>query len=190
MIAVHRVVLWRGVNESSERFRLRAGEDGGHVLEGDVVLVLDGAPASARYEVTVDAAWLTRRVGVRLEQGSDPVRELAIEADGLGRWSVGGQERPDLYGCTDVDLGISPSTNTLPIRRLDEVGAGVATEVRAAWVRFPELTVEVLDQVYERLGLNRWLYLSGEDFRAELLVDDLGVVITYGEDVWHSVARD
>ena len=134
-------------------------------------------------------AWLTRRVSVRLERGSDPPRELAIEADGLGRWMVDGKERSDLYGCTDVDIGVTPSTNTLPIRRLAEMAAGEAEQVRAAWVRFPELTVQVLDQVYNRLGIDRWLYRSGNDFQAELLVDELGVVIAYGEDHWQTVAR-
>ena len=182
-------VLWRGENDSSERFRLRGGEDGGHVLEGDVVLVLDAAPASVRYRVVVDPEWLTRRVQVRMECGSAPPRELTIEADGVGRWMIDGEERADLYGCTDVDLGVTPSTNTLPIRRLADMEAGTAEQVRAAWVRFPELTVEVLDQVYNRLGIDRWLYRSGNDFQAELLVDDLGVVISYGEDHWKTVAR-
>ena len=182
-------VLWRGENDSSERFRLHGGEDGGHVLEGDVVLVLDGAPASVSYRVEADADWLTRRVHVRMERGSDPPRELSIEADGVGRWMTDGDERADLYGCTDVDLGVTPSTNTLPIRRLADMAAGTAEQVRAAWVRFPELTVEVLDQVYNRLGIDRWLYRSGNDFQAELLVDDHGVVISYGEDHWKTVAR-
>jgi uncharacterized protein len=186
-VSVERTVLWRGESDSSEHFRLSATAGGGHVLEGDVVLVLDGAPARVSYTVTVDEAWCTREVAVRMEWGSEPARELAIEADGLGRWMIDGQERPDLYGATDVDLGVTPSTNTLPIRRLADSAAGSATPVRAAWVRFPQLTVEVLDQVYNRLGIDRWLYRSGNDFQAELLVDELGVVVAYGEH-WRTLA--
>jgi len=180
-----RSVLWRGESLSTELFHLRPG-----VLEGEVLLVLEGAPTRVDYNVEVDDAWLTRRTMVRVRRGdSDAARELILEADGQGHWRVDGQERPDLDGCTDVDLGVSPSTNTLPIRRLEELAVSESAEVRAAWVRFPEVTVEVLDQRYTRLGGDRWLYASGNDFRAELRVDELGVVITYGDDNWHTLAR-
>jgi hypothetical protein len=38
-------------------------------------------------------------------------------------------------GCLDIDLGFSPSTNLLPIRRLT-LAVGEAATVRAAWLPF------------------------------------------------------
>jgi hypothetical protein len=92
-----------------------------------------------------------------------------------------------LHGLTDVDLGITPATNTLPIRRLDPaIGESVA--VTAAWVRFPELTVESLPQTYTRLAERRYRYESaGGAFVAAIEVDDLGLVIAY-EGGWRRVA--
>jgi uncharacterized protein len=93
-----------------------------------------------------------------------------------------------LNGCDDIDLGFSPATNLLPIRRL-ELAVGAKAAVRAAWIRFPELTIEVLDQVYTRLAEDRYLYESaGGSFRRELIVDDIGFVIDY-PDVWTAQAR-
>jgi hypothetical protein len=86
-----------------------------------------------------------------------------------------------------VDLGFSPSTNTLPIRRLG-LAVDDSAEVRAAWVRFPQLTVEPLPQRYTRLGPDRYLYESlASDFRAELEVDDLGLIVRY-PGVWERAA--
>jgi hypothetical protein len=92
-----------------------------------------------------------------------------------------------LHGLTDVDLGFSPVTNTLPIRRLDPaIGESVA--VTAAWVRFPELTIEPLPQRYTRLAERRYRYESaGGAFVAEIEVDDLGLVTTY-EGGWRRSA--
>jgi uncharacterized protein len=176
--AGERTVLWQSERlRSAELCTLR--EAPGLVLEGTVLLPLDGAPAEVRYGVEADARWVTRVA--RLRAGG---RVLLLEHDGAGRWILDGVPRPDLEGCTDVDLGVSPSTNTLPIRRLGEAGA----EVAAAWVGFPELTVERLEQRYAPLGGGRWRYQAGE-FAAALEVDDRGLVITYGDALWSSVAR-
>jgi hypothetical protein len=78
-------------------------------------------------------------------------------------------------------------TNTLPIRRLAPA-IGESIDVTAAWVRFPELTLEPLPQRYTRLSERRYRYESnGGAFVAELEVDDAGLVITY-EGGWERVA--
>ena len=57
---------------------------------------------------------------------------------------------------------------------------GESREVIAAWVGFPELSVEALPQRYTRLARGRFAYESGGgDFRAELEVDDAGLVVSY-----------
>src|SRR5207245_10458825 len=90
---------------------------------------------------------------------------------------VEGEEDARLRPCTDVDLEISPSTNTIPIRRLN-LALGQDSEVIAAWVRFPALTVELLPQRYTRTGANQYRYAS-RDFVTDLEVDDLGLVTRY-----------
>ena len=83
-----------------------------------------------------------------------------------------------LKGCIDVDLGCSPATNTLPVRRL-RLAIGGSTTIKAAWVRFPELTVEKSAQTYARLDEFTYRY-SSDTYEAELVVDDEGVVAQYG----------
>jgi hypothetical protein len=92
---------------------------------------------------------------------------------------------PDLDNCLDVDLEWSPSTNTLPIRRLG-LAIGDMKTVTAAWVRFPSLEVQRLDQSYERVDERRYRYRSGR-FTADLAVDEDGVVLQYGVN-WKAVA--
>jgi hypothetical protein len=90
-------------------------------------------------------------------------------------------EDPDLlYGAFDVDLGGSPLTNTLPIRRLDlaNAGIGVAHRLNVAWVLLPSLEVVQADQIYTPLGNGQVRY-SSETFSADLTVDDDGFVIDY-----------
>ena len=95
-----------------------------------------------------------------------------------GVWRSSGRELHELTGCEDVDLALTPATNTLPIRRLD-LGIGKSESVVAAWVKLPELTVQPLSQRYTRLSKNTYRYESNTGFSAEIVVDDLGLVTAY-----------
>jgi hypothetical protein len=90
-------------------------------------------------------------------------------------------------GALDIDLGWSPSTNTLPIRRLGlEIGQ-TSGEFIAAWVRFPDLTLQPLPQEYVRLADRQYRYSSRSGaFVANLLVDDDDLVLDY-EGFWQRV---
>ena len=144
-------------------------------------------PCRVEYEIDCDSHWLTRRCTLAGYVGTTEVA-LDIARNSAGEWTVGGAPATNLNGCDDIDLGFTPATNLLPIRRLDLPVGGKAA-VRAAWVRFPELTLEVLDQVYARLAQDRYLYESaGGSFRRELRVDDVGFVVDY-PDLWIAEAR-
>lgn len=177
--------LWQRVKGAGlERFELLRA-DGAWRLRGTLVALAEREPCEASYEVTCDAAWRTRRADVRLRDGAGE-RTLAVVADG-GRWTVNGREDAALDGCLDVDLGWTPSTNTLPIRRLGLAVGAASGPVTAAWVRFPELAVEPLPQEYRRLSERRYRYESRAGvFVAELEVDGDGLVVDY-EGIWRRV---
>lgn len=160
-----------------EHCRLIESPDGVQLV-GTVITMLDGIPLLGAYDVRCDAGWRTQRVMVALDHGGVS-RRLLLEIDADGRWRRDGHEIAALAGCVDVDLGATPATNTLPIRRL-ALEVGSAHDLTAAWVRFPSLEVMPLTQRYTRLDHRRWRYESrGGAFSAELDVDDRGLVVRY-----------
>jgi hypothetical protein len=173
-----RTVRWRRVDGSgTEECRLSWAE-GRPQIEGSVLVAIDGVSWRIEYTVDCDVRWQTHEVIVRAT-GDGSSRSITLRADRRGHWWVDDRGRADLDGCLDVDLSFTPSTNTLPIRRL-ELPMNQAADVCAAWVRFPELTVERLAQRYTRIGDGRYLYESRSGaFQAELLVDEDGVVRSY-----------
>jgi hypothetical protein len=148
------------------------------VIEGTAVFSESGRPCRLDYRVACDAAW--RTVSGRVTGWLDvtPVA-VAIDADATRRWTFNGQSCPALQGCDDLDLSFSPATNLLPIRRAG-LPVGTRVSVRAAWLRFPELTLEVLDQTYERVSESRYRYESrGGSFVAMLETNAVGFVTSY-----------
>lgn len=180
-------ILWRRLDRPGhEVARLRARDDGAE-LSGTAVFLHEEEPCDLSYRVVCDAAWRTVSTVVRGMVGDRRV-DLGIAVDDTQRWSVNGEETPAVAGCTDVDLGFSPSTNTLPIRRLD-LAVGDEAEVAAAWLPFPALDLEPLPQVYRRVGERSYRYESaGGRFVRTLRVDRAGLVVDY-PGLWRALAR-
>lgn len=174
-----RRVAWRRSDEvATDEHCTLTLRDVGLSLVGTVLGAEDGTPVRIEYRVLADGAGMTTAAHVRDLRGFD-TRTIALERDAKGNWRVDGTPVKALKGCTDVDLGCSPSTNTLPIRRLG-LRVGGTHKIQAAWVRFPELTVVKAAQAYTRLDEFTYRYASGT-FEAELTVDDDGLVTAYAE---------
>ncbi len=174
-----RRLAWRRSDEvlTDEHCTLSV-RDGGLSLIGTILGAEGGVPVRIEYRVLADGDATTTAVHVRDQRGFDQ-RTLAVDRSTKGIWTVDGVVAKGLKGCTDIDLGCSPSTNTLPIRRL-RLAIGASKTIQAAWVRFPELEVVKTAQTYTRLDEFTYRYASGE-FSAELVVDDDGLVANYAE---------
>lgn len=154
-------------------------------LEGTVLTLADADPVEIHYSVNCDAAWRTRSCIVNIDSGGSN-ETIQLEVDERGSWTRDGVRAAEFDDATDVDLGFSPCTNTLPIRRL-ALDVGQRARITVVWLRFPELDLIRSDQVYTRLAENAYRYESGTgDFRADLDVDDNGMVTRYG-DYWREV---
>jgi hypothetical protein len=68
------------------------------------------------------------------------------------------------------------------------LAVGGEATVRAAWLRFPSFQLEVLEQRYQRTGLETYTYQSaGGRFQAELRVNGVGLPLEYA-GLWVSEA--
>lgn len=157
----------------------------GPQLVGAAVLADNGRACRLDYKVTCDLTWQTRSAVISGWVGGRDI-DITVRRDGDGTWTVNGTDYDTVRGCVDVDLNFSPSTNTLPIRRLAlEIGESAA--VVAAWLRFPGFELERLEQTYTRLTNRVYRYESGGGrFVAEVTVDAQGLVLDYG-GIWSRV---
>ena len=173
----------------SERAELSKAPNG-WVLSGVVDVTYEGSPWHLEYAIECAGDWRTRHVSIVARNGGKAREISMLSEDGAwvthddGRMS----EHSDLGKCIDVDLGFTPSTNLLPIRRLD-LALGTSADVSAAWVKFPDLTLHRLDQRYTRLSEQTYLYESaGGSFRRKLTVNASGFVVDY-PDFWRAEAE-
>lgn len=171
-------IEWRRLDEPAVEHATMSSDADGQILAGVVEGTTDHRAYRIRYTVRCTADWMTRRATVQGNIGDEQV-DLEIGRTETGAWTLNGAPQHQIDRCVDVDLGFSPITNTLAIRRLN-LDVGRAAIVRAAWLRFPDLAFQVLEQRYERVGESRYIYESDNGrFRAELEVDAEGIVVRY-----------
>jgi hypothetical protein len=179
-------VLWHcALLASSEHATLRESQTG-YQLRGLTVLPREDVPCHVSYEVSVDREWYPVAATAAFEMPfMTPPIALSLAAD--GRWTLDGSPAPQLAACRDLDLGWTPATNTIPIRRL-RLAVGETARIMAAWIRFPELDIVASEQRYTRMAKDRWRYQSG-DYDFELCTDErTGLVLQYGDDLWRAAA--
>jgi uncharacterized protein len=179
--------MWRRIldDRSFEECAVTAAPDG-YGITGHIIAAQDGAPLIVRYDIDCGDDWSARSVTIE-QRLNDAQRRLRLERAGDG-WLVDGVRDVQLDGCAEPDLGLTPSTNALAVRRLG-LAIGQAAEIKCAWVKFPALSVEPSLQRYERLGDRDYRYTNvASGFIALVAVDALGLPVSYGS-IWTRIAN-
>jgi hypothetical protein len=146
--------------------------------EAAVIVTEEEARFAVGFRILCDSAWRVRKVEASVIGDN---RRIAMTSDGAGHWRDStGAPQPQLDGAIDVDLPITPFTNTLPIRRLN-LRVGESADIRVVYITLPDFTITTDPQRYTCLEpLRRYRYESlDSDFVREIEVDEHGLVVTY-----------
>jgi hypothetical protein len=181
--------LWRSLAWPGKEHLYLARTDSGWIADGLVMASPTQEPFRFHYRIELDADWnfkhlWTHQPFLDIAENRLPDCELIREEDGSWR-AEGFEALPDLEGCIDIDIAITPFTNTLPIRRL-ALEPGQSAEIDVAYLSVPELQLSRTRQRYTRIAetieeFDYYLFesLDGSGFAAEISVDLDGLVVDY-----------
>jgi uncharacterized protein len=189
-------LIWQALEWPGMEHVVVSADATGFRADGQLVVGPPVGPASVSYQLSCDAGWCVTAltIGAVSAAGS---RSLTLSADQHGHWLADGEPRPDLDGCIDVDISLTPLTNTLPIRRLSWAPES-PQHLDVVYVSAPDLTVRRARQRYTPLAAGGadnaavFRYESGS-FKAELTMDGDGFVSDYPglwRRVWPSEEAD
>ena len=185
MVAVS--ILWKRLDTPGHDACRLDGNDAGWKLDGTAVFRHDGAPARLTYQVACDLAWRTLQGKVEGWLGNQSIA-FSISRTDAGLWALNGLAVPSIEDCADLDLGFTPATNLLPIRRLD-LAEGQSAEAPAAWLDVSKGKLAVLPQRYERRSKTTyWYEAPSVQYAALLEVSPTGFVLRY-PGLWEAESR-
>lgn len=174
--------IWRRIGlQGLEHLSLHEVE-GGYRADSVLSVEAELGCVTCEYHFDLDSQWRTQRFSLRQHRAGED-RSLTIERLGENGWGVNGERGSELADCLDLDLTITPFTNTLAIRQL-ALGPDEAKAMVAVYVRIPQLKVIPARQRYLRSDPQepprRFVY-SGLDtgFVEEITVDEYALVVNY-----------
>ena len=158
----------------------------------------DPEPYRLSFELQTREEYITDRAIVET-QGAGWTRRLEIQRGAAGAWEAAtrstgqldmpaaGGELAELQAALDLDLGLSPVFNTMPVLRHGLHDGGSAKDLLMIWISVPDLSIHASPQRYtflERCSDDRRLVRfstvgPGEDFTADVQFDADGLVIDY-----------
>jgi uncharacterized protein len=148
----------------------------------------EAGPTALHYVIRCDSEWQTTDATINGWSGTRIVA-LQVQRTNAGSWTLNGVPCPAVAGCIDLDLGFTPATNLVPLRRLD-LTVKQSAGVRSAWLEWPPGTeLTPLVQRYTRRSITEYDYeadLPGaEKFAGALRVEPGGWVLDYAE-LWQA----
>ncbi len=194
--AVKRFVLWSGTDAwRAEAAGIELTTDG--VRAGGTQLGVEPVPYRLDYELEAREQFITERLRVSA-RGDGWSRAIDLTHDGRGTWSCdassegvvglpppGGDVAP-LAGALDCDLGLSPLTNLMPVRRHRLHEKPGELDFLMAWISVPDLGVHPYPQRYEHARVNpngsvvRFVDRGlSPGFVSDLELDGDGLVLVY-----------
>jgi hypothetical protein len=171
------LMMWRRLDNPGHEWARLYSLGSTSILRGTAVFQEDRIPGRLDYKILCSPQWETQSAVVLGWVGDEKVDLRITKAPDHG-WLLNGESVPGLGSCLDIDLSFSPSTNLLPIRRLN-LQVGQEAEVRAAWMVFPELGLRPMVHWFRRKSRNLYSYRSDTGFSVELKVNEAGFVVDY-----------
>jgi uncharacterized protein len=171
-------MLWRRLDTPGHDACRLEGSDVDWRLYGTAVFLQDGVPARLGYSLTCDRSWRTQHGRVSGWVGPASV-EFRITRTSGGAWCLNGEVVPVPEHCIDLDLGFTPATNLVQLRRL-ALAVGNAADAPVAWLDSSVGTLDVLAQRYERRSETTYWYEAPRfEYEGLLEVTPAGFVYRY-----------
>jgi hypothetical protein len=191
---MQRLLLWSGLDAwRAEAAAVDLADDGLRAI--GTQLGVDPVPYRLDYELDAADGFVTRMLQLQAT-GEGWKRRFRLTHDGAGRWGCEASEEGAaalppaggdvevVTGALDCDLGFSPLTNTLPVRRRGLHERRDSEDFLMAWVSVPDLGLHPSRQRYEHVrrdGEGSVVRYVGEhrNFTSELELDRDGLVLVY-----------
>jgi len=174
-------IIWNQIFERGMEHLIFHGNNNLITADSTAIGTINNIPYRIKYFISLDKNWITKRIEV-----FDLIsrKEVNLWKNEDGNWiDKNNIIAENLNGCTDVDIMITPFTNTIPVKRL-KMQEGESNEITVLYIKIPELDVSKAMQRYTCLGISKeiikYKYESlSTGFVSEIEFDADGFVTDY-----------
>lgn len=171
-------ILWAGREYYSLENCLVNMTTEGVEITSTIIGLYDKKIYKVEYRIRTNSKWETVLLEIQ-SWNSDKTGFLRLEGNGEGNWLSSGEKIKRFDGCIDIDISLTPFTNTLPIKRL-HLRQNDSMEIQVIYLDILEEQIRPVRQKYSCLSETEYHYENiPNDFEAIIHVDTAGFVIDY-----------
>ena len=173
-------ILWTGIAYHSIENCVLTHSDESIEVTSMIVGAHDDKIYRVDYAIKTNRNWecISFEVTTQL---SDNKETINYHSDGKGNWTKNGVPLNEFKGCIDIDISLTPFTNSLPINRL-QWELNNPQQIKVLFIDILSQKMVAVQQRYTKLSNTEYRFENvPNDFEAIITVDELGMVVNYPE---------
>lgn len=171
-------ILWTGIEYHSLENCILTITDKGSETNSTIIGVYGNELYRIEYRIRTNQYWETIFFEIK-SQFDNTVEIFDCRKEGKESWNVNGKPDGEFKGCVDIDISLTPFTNTLPINRL-HLSEKEGKQIKVLYVDVLGRKMMPVQQKYTKLSATDYKYENvPNDFESVIAVDDLGLVVKY-----------
>ncbi|WP_158290385.1 putative glycolipid-binding domain-containing protein [Halobacillus salinus] len=178
---MNKKVFWERKEHTGAEFLSITQNDSNIIAEGVVLFTTEVDAYKFAYKVVTDSRWFTKSIEIiNLELNE----KFCLHSNLKGKWYVNNNELSDMDGMIDIDISVTPFSNTLPINRF-KWEQGQERNFNMLYIDVPSLELMKLEQIYKFKGStedgSRKFQYKCRNYETVVTVDQDGLIIEYPE---------
>lgn len=175
-------LMWKALNKTGLEHLFLLKDDELITANSLILTIQEDNPVRISYNICCSLDWKVRKFDVQIFDSN--CKSISLESDGNGNWKTDtGEPVKSLDDCIDIDISVTPFTNTIPIRRL-ELKPGESREIKVVYIDIYNFSLKPINQRYtcveSNLNESKYRFENlNNGFISEFSVDKNGVVINY-----------
>ena len=173
-------ILWTGIAYHSLEHCVLTHSDESIEVNSVIVGANDDKIFRIDYSIKVNRNWESIFLEVKTQLSEKEV-SINCHSDGRGNWTKNGEAVNEFKDCIDIDISLTPLTNSLPINRL-QWALNKPQQINVLFLDILSQEMLVVKQRYTKLSDTEYKFENvPNDFEAIITVDESGMVVNYPE---------
>ncbi|HEY4788092.1 MAG TPA: putative glycolipid-binding domain-containing protein [Bacteroidales bacterium] len=171
-------IVWKGIFYNSLENCIVSFTDEGLRAKSVIIGYTDESPFYIEYEVKTNHLFETQSATANYRYKSTE-RIIQLTRQNSNEWTINGNLDESLSECKDIDISLTPFSNTLPIKRLS-FDKMAEYQIKVIYIDILRGNIKPVYQKYSKLSNNLYRFENvPNDFEAEIEFDELGLVTYY-----------
>lgn len=174
---IHEHIIWQGIYyQSMENCNLFIEQD--YIkIESKISGTHQEIVYDIEYTIVANKNWEVLSFNIKTQLNG--VISILEGEKNLDNWIINGELKTEFEGCIDIDISLTPFTNTLPINRLN-LNTKSSSDIKILYIDVLYQRIASTNQRYTKLSSTKYLYENkSSSFQAQIEVDKIGIIVNY-----------